>query len=274
MSNQLNNQQDILLRREASMSAMSLGQGLTSLRKYDFGQTGYFYSSLLQLATGIERLLKLIIIYEHRLNHNRFPDNKELRNYGHNINELFLHSIEIAEEFECSELIIKSSENSLCNKIIILLSDFAMQSRYYNLDILTGRMQRNNIEPLARWEDEINSLIIKKHFRPRKSTIAQWKKVVETIGEKAVVRYTHESGEEINSFREMAQHGMKANTKQKYSMYYVYIIVRYLSNLLKTLEYKGQFYPFLREFFFIFMIENRSEILRKKSWNPLPPYKF
>jgi len=274
MSNQINNQQDILLSREASMSAMAVGQGLTSLRKYDFGQTGYFYSSLLQLTTGIERLLKIIIIYKHRLNHNRFPDNKELRNYGHNLNELFSHSVEIAEEFECSKFIIRSPEKLLCNNIIILLSDFAMQARYYNLDILTGRQHRNNIEPLARWENEINSLIIEKHFRPRKSTIAQWEKVIEALEDKSSVRHTSESGEEINSFREMAQHGMKANTKQKYSMYYVYIIIRYLSNLLKTLEYKGQFYPFLREFFIIFMIENRGEILRKKSWNPLPPYKF
>lgn len=87
-------------------------------------------------------------------------------------------------------------------------------------------------------------------------------------------RHTAEDGSEINTFREMAAHGMRSATKQKYSMYYVYIIIRYLSLLLKSLEHKGEFFPFLREFYVIFMIENRSKILRKKSWNPLPPYKF
>ena len=167
----MNNQQDMFLIREASMSAMALGQGLTHLRKYDFGQTGFFYSSLLQLATGTERILKIILIYNHRLkDSNTFPNNKELRYYGHKINELFLQSINIANDFELTELTDFYFQDVLYSKIINLLSDFALQARYYNLDILTGK-QQNNVEPLIRWENEINSHIIERHFRPRKSTI-------------------------------------------------------------------------------------------------------
>ena len=72
----------------------------------------------------------------------------------------------------------------------------------------------------------------------------------------------------------MAKQAMLVPTKQKYSMYYLYILIRYLSQLLQFLEEKGEFYPFLREFFMIFMVEKREEIIRKKSWNPFPPYKF
>ncbi|HBG19302.1 MAG TPA: hypothetical protein DDY32_08525 [Desulfobulbaceae bacterium] len=263
--------QEELLSREASMSAMALGHGLTQLRKYDFGQTGYFYSSLLQITTGIERLLKLIIIYTHRIDHNKFPDNKELRKYGHDIKVLFLKSIEIASRNDCGDIAKIFSEDEIFEKIITLLSDFAMQARYYNLDVLTGRHQKNIIEPLVRWETEINSIIVKRHFRRRKRTLENWEMVINALESKTAVRHTSEDGTPLNSFREMAEQGMKVSTKQKYSMYYVYVIIRYLTKLLIYLEDKGSFFPFLQEYFVIYRDEDRSEILRKKSWNPLQP---
>lgn len=269
------NQQEILLLREASMAAMSIGHGLTQLRKYDFGQAGLFYSSLLQLTSGIERLLKLIVIYAHRLSHSgSFPNNKELKNYGHNLEELFSKSLVIAKDFGCENLSLFYSQDEIVNKILILLSDFALQARYYNLDTLTGRQQRNGIEPLSRWETEINNIILKRHFRPRKETIAQWKYIIKELEGNSYTQHITENGLEINSFRGLANHGMLVPTKQKYSMYYVYTIIRYLCQLLKFLECKGNYYPYLRENFVIFEVEERNYILQKKSWNPLPPYKF
>ena len=205
------------------MSAMSIGQGLTQLRKYDFGQTGFFYSSLLQLSTGIERLIKLILIYTYRINNNdRFPGNSELKSYGHNLNDLFSKSAEIASGFDFENLKPLNLSDQIFEKIIHLLSDFAMQARYYNLDTLTGRQQRTNIEPLARWEADINSLIIERHFRPRKKTLQQWEFVINSLSDKSHVMHTAESGAKIDTFRQLAEHGMKSQTKQKYCMYYCY----------------------------------------------------
>jgi hypothetical protein len=71
---------ELALLREASMASMSIGVGLTHIRRYDFTQPGYFYSGLFSMTTGIERLLKLILIYDHRLNHHgSFPSNRHLK---------------------------------------------------------------------------------------------------------------------------------------------------------------------------------------------------
>jgi hypothetical protein len=48
----LSKEMDLLLRREASMAAMSLGLGLTFIRRHDFVQTGYFYSGLYSVITA------------------------------------------------------------------------------------------------------------------------------------------------------------------------------------------------------------------------------
>ncbi|MDM8552766.1 hypothetical protein QUF72_21985, partial [Desulfobacterales bacterium HSG2] len=97
----MNDLKTILLKREASMSSMSIGMGLTQLRRYDFAQTGYFYSSIFLISTGLERLLKLILIYDYRLkNNNTFPDNKKLKNFGHNLKDLINKSIQICKDYD------------------------------------------------------------------------------------------------------------------------------------------------------------------------------
>jgi hypothetical protein len=76
------------------MASMSIGLGLTNLRRYNFNQAGLFYSSLYLITTGLERLLKIIIIYDHRINNcGKFPNNSQLKNFGHNIGELFVQSL-------------------------------------------------------------------------------------------------------------------------------------------------------------------------------------
>lgn len=265
--------QEILLCREASLSSMSLGHGLTQLRKYDFSATGYFYSSLSLLSIGLERLLKLIVIYDFRIQNGKFPDNKILRSYRHELVELIQKAEDLANlhklkttSFSCSEILVA--------EIIKLLSDFAVDSRYYNLDCLTGIKKDKSIEPLASWEQKINSKILNRHFRPNKRTIAQWEYLATKMEDLSYVRHTSEDGSEINTFKAYAAQAMVAETKQKYSMYYVYTIIRFLCEILSELEWKGQFYPFLREYFVVFLNPEKQYVLNKKSWNPLPPYRF
>ena len=65
--------QFVLLSNEASLSAISLSQGLTFLRKADFVKKAYASHAFFSLSIGIERLIKLILIYEYRLsNNNKF----------------------------------------------------------------------------------------------------------------------------------------------------------------------------------------------------------
>ena len=70
----------------------SLLGGLNSLRNanIDENHRGLFYSGLFELATGFERLMKIVLILDHQLkNHLKNPTNKELKAFGHNIKDLF-----------------------------------------------------------------------------------------------------------------------------------------------------------------------------------------
>jgi hypothetical protein len=90
-------------------------------------------SGELLLLLGLERLLKLILIYKYRVeNNDTFPDNATLKEYGHDIEKI-------------TNLVIKGYESKLLfrkddepyKSMIKLLSD-AKSTRYYNLD-LTGK---------------------------------------------------------------------------------------------------------------------------------------
>ena len=56
------------LANEANLTASLLGNGLNALRKADLYHKGLYYQAFFSLSIGIERLLKIIIINEYRVN--------------------------------------------------------------------------------------------------------------------------------------------------------------------------------------------------------------
>ena len=117
-----------LLLIEGSLTAFSLAEGLDCLRKANVYEKGLYYQAFFSLSIGIERLLKLIIIYDYRVKNNgKFPENKEIKTKGHDLHEMF-------------NIVVPSIlENNIYNSTISFLSDFAKTTRYYNLDVLTGK---------------------------------------------------------------------------------------------------------------------------------------
>lgn len=270
----ISREKEILLVREAAMASMSLGVGLTHIRKYDFVQAGYFYSSLYSITTGIERLMKLILIYHYRAeNKDKFPNNGQLKNYGHKLFDLFNLSLSINSKFGFNNEEEVFNKDCIYKIIMQFLSDFAVQSRYYNLDSLTGKQQSNE-EPLKRWNDEVNSIILNRHYKPRKEKLEQIKAITTMAEDSTFVRFSDDNGHEIGSLKQLYLEGDQVTMKQKYSMYYIYVIIRFLCNLLASLQHKGRLYPILQEFFVVFRNNDRSYVLNKKTRNPNPPYEF
>ena len=253
--------------REASMSAMSIGIGLTQLRKYNFAQIGYFYNALYSITTGMERLLKIIFIYDFRLkNNDSIPNNYQIKQFGHNIEQLYDNAVKIstAHSFNIDTSFYKN--DNIYVKVINLLSDFAKETRYYNLDIITGKTS-SKAEPLNEWDSKINTEILNRHYRPSKKRLEEIKLMTELLNGHMLVRHEDETGKDINTQKKFLNESDKSKMKQKYSVYYVYILIRFLSKLLTELEYKGNFYPYLREFFQIFEIEDKSVIIGRKTWD-------
>ncbi|MFQ2527355.1 hypothetical protein ACK30K_07990 [Aeromonas caviae] len=264
----------IALCREASMSAMSIGIGLTHIRRYDFSQTGFFYSGMHSYATGIERLLKLIVIYEHRLaNSDAFPSNAQLKSYSHGIKDLLEFAKNTASVRLSEYQVFDISNDAIFEKVIEYITDFAYQARYYNLDYISGKIQKND-EPLKRWDSEICPEIIKRHHKNSKRKSTLMKTIAKELDPITFVSHHSDQGHQISNLQDLFQLGELSPTKQKYSMYYLYRIANFLSDILTHLERVVRYFPTLRDFFVIYRIDDSKHILRKTSWNPMPPYKF
>ncbi|MCO5786758.1 hypothetical protein DHB74_10375 [Pseudomonas sp. G11-1] len=146
-----------LLTQEGHLTMSSLLGGLNSIRNanIDDSRRGLFYSGLFELATGSERLMKIVLILDHQLKNGlKNPTNKELRDFGHNIKDLFEKCSELSQEYGLrTELKLNDKQN----KILATLAEFAVGSRYYNLDVLTDYTK--NEDPISLWLSVIDDHI-------------------------------------------------------------------------------------------------------------------
>lgn len=260
---------NIALMREASMSSMAIGTGLTHIRQYDFTCTGFFYSGVLSFTSGVERLLKIILIYDYRLNNgDAFPNNGYLKALSHRLDSLLTKAREINKNQSLNVNDSFFDQDSLYQRLVSFLSDFAVQARYYNLDYLTGK-QQTGTEPLARWDQEICAEIIKRHYRPNQRRLEYKRQLVNGVEDVFSIRHIREDGSRINNVAALIMHEDTISTKQKHSMYYLYTVARFLGRLCAKLENKGGFYPYLQEFFALFINDDKSYILGKRNWIPM-----
>lgn len=259
-------EQAFLLGRECAQAAMSLGQGLTLIRKYDYVKHAYGTQAFFMLTIGIERLLKIIVIYDHRqLNNNAFPNNAELKNAGHKIDKLYKRAKDIATRIGQPELYKPIEDDPIFALIIKLLTEFAQNARYYNLDTLTGHLNSTD-EPLRAWNKTINKAIIERHYRHNKKKEEEIINLSNAVGNHFLVSFDNEEGTGIDNIKDFYLEGMTVDVKQKYSMFYVYCLVRFFSTLLWHLD-KG-YYPMVSEYFGKFRITDDAYVKSRKTWNP------
>ncbi len=210
------------------MASMSLGIGLTHIRRYDFVQPGFFYSGLYSVTTGLERLKKLIVIYNYRMLHNdAFPNNKQLKQYGHNLLELFNCAIEVDKRCGFDNGADVLATDDLHKTIMTFSSEFATQARYYNLDLLTGSRQQGE-EPLKRWAENVNAVIEGRHYKKTKKKSEAIDQVSIATEDHTFVMITDERGRSITSLKQFYTDGDKVTVRQKYSMLYIYNITRFI----------------------------------------------
>lgn len=129
--------------------ASSLASSLTAARKAHDQEKGSVYVALFNLATGLERLFKAVVIAEHMALHALVaPSKKQLRVYGHNLRGLYDTCVVIGTKHGRA-LTARFEFDALDKSIVDLLSDFGEGARYHNLDVLGGAPV--SADPLARW---------------------------------------------------------------------------------------------------------------------------
>lgn len=123
--------------------------GFDLMNKSSFDRPGSLYSCFFQLATGLERLMKIAFIIDHKAkNKLSNPSDKQLRNLGHNLVLSYENCKSLAKERNASSSGWFDADTNE-HRLLSFLSEFADGSRYYNLNQLVGG--RRTDDPLRKW---------------------------------------------------------------------------------------------------------------------------
>lgn len=145
-----------LLAQEGHLAKSALLSGFDFLLKAEANanKDGQFYAAFFQLSIGIERLLKLAVVAQHMLENNFVsPSPKELkRDYGHDILALYESALAIYEKHGLPSFTPEKQAVS----VLSFLSRFAVHTRYYNLNTLSDRAEKDS--PLDEWADVASDL--------------------------------------------------------------------------------------------------------------------
>ena len=138
-----------LLQQECYLTDSCLTTGLTALRNAHVGDKGRFYSAFFNLGTGLERLMKLVMVLDH-MTHNQLkaPSIKEMQAYGHDLLTLY-SSVERVANSSTPTPFTPLVPSSTGYRILQLLSEFSDGTRYANLNQLSG--SSIGTDPLAKW---------------------------------------------------------------------------------------------------------------------------
>lgn len=139
-----------MMAQEGHLASSSLLAGLEGLAKSDHYQPGTIYSVLFNLSIGLERMMKIAVVTHHMSTHNlEAPTDQTLRSFGHSLLELYKFLKGLGEGYG-----VESGwydEKSMHYDVLVILSEFALSSRYHNLDrIVEGR---SSSDPLSSWFD-------------------------------------------------------------------------------------------------------------------------
>jgi hypothetical protein len=249
-----------LMINEGYLASSSINHGLTSLRKATLAQKGEYYLAFFQLSIGLERLMKLIIIQDFRAKDNTFPDNKYIRNFSHNLKQLFEKCESIGIEHN-----VISKADDISFKILLMLSNFSQTTRYYNLDFLTGR--NTAINPLEEWA-EIQIFLKNLYYGDRNIVPVQIRQLFESLDEISVTIVSNKYSDSISKASDFLLEVEEDRKLQGYAVYHIFLIIIFLVETLREIEYTKNIYPNLREFFGQYHDKYKlNEIVRKMKWS-------
>ena len=261
------------LARETSLAAQTLCAGLTALRKANAANTGIYYDAFFNLATGLERLCKIVIIVDYAIDHNgEFPTDSSLKKLGHNIQKLICETKRIRAKHPCNETLSHFPNDEVVIPAILFLSEFASSTRYYNLDFLHQKSHVCN-DPIRSWHDLVGSEVLKKHYTERisKNHRTTAKSVGDELEPHTFVYLTAEDGSRITTVTSMLAHKKKTDVVQRWGQFYILRLARYLSILIFDLEnasHRRNFnsVPYLSEFLWRFRVPD-GDFKKRKTWS-------
>jgi len=266
----------LLIQQEAFLARSSLLSGLDALRKANVNDTdkGRFYESFFLLSIGLERLMKLMVICHHMANNQlNTPSNAVLRAAGHNLLDLYEACCNIAiSEMPRPPAFVRDGELEF--EILRFLSEFAIYSRYYNLDKISAKSDKP--DPLAEWWKILGKEIAESVSAKRRHKIEiESIQYCNSIGSTGFTYLRGMDGELMTILEAVAYHRFVA-AAAPYSVWRVICIAKpiyslswYITNIAHQYEVSvGRTHPevpYLYEFFPFLGLDRRT-VLNRKRW--------
>jgi hypothetical protein len=269
--------QHLALNREAGIAAELIASGVTLLGRASYARTGLYGQAFFNLSIGFERTAKLIYIADYAIdNAGEFPSNDILKStIGHDLDQLFSHVEAVSTKRRYGKQFSERPHTDIHNGIVQTLNEFARNTRYYNLDLVTGgKAARNSRDPLVAWNDRVIQPIIEKHYKPaRRKRIDKDAGIVSAmLADHTVVRFSDEAGSLMDTVYAASQRTGETEVATKWAPLYVLQLARWLSFLIDDLAQKGAYvYRIgallgLEEHFAIFMNED-VYLKSRRTWS-------
>ena len=238
---------------------------------------GLYYEAFFNLATGLERLCKIVIILDYTISHNgAFPTDNDLKKIGHDIRTLICKARRIRTKYPNNDGLARFPSGSIVEQSIVVLSEFAEGARYYNLNLIQNqdRQGTDSIDdPIHAWDNRVGSEVLKVHYteKRRGNDLSVAQKVGEILAPDTSVYCITEDGSMINDVTSMLSHQKKTEIVQKWGQFYLLTIVRYLSHLISDLENCARekhfsAIPDLSEFLKSFRVSDKA-LRGRKTWS-------
>jgi len=262
------------MQREAQLAAEQAAYGVTVLGRANHAQPGLYTQAFFALSIGLERMGKLIFLADHAIsNGGVFPKDKELRKFCHNLSSLLSKCEEIGTIISQDQDYMARPNDPIHRGIEEVLSLFATNLRYYNLNHLTG-VDRGQEDPVALWWKKVATPIFDRHYseRQRKKDDAIAVNMESRIGETSSVFHTAENGNPIRDINSLFKRVGVTSIVQKYGRQYTMQIIRWLASIIFELSHLGGYKKQTQVLFglhepFIIFRQKDNYFRNRKTWS-------
>lgn len=228
------------LAREAGVAAEQIAIGATALGRANYAQQAYFGQAFFGLSIGFERSAKLALVVDHALqNAGNFPDNRLLRDYGHDLSRLFESVNQLAVRRGLNKPEERLPSTLVHQAVTKVLSQFATNvTRYYNLDFVTKAPSRPGVEnPVAAWHREVTGQVIAIHCSENERAIARTNAQVmqQLMGGTISIRHFSVTGKPLDSVGAASLELAELEFARPYVRQYVLQFARFFYHVMREL---------------------------------------
>jgi hypothetical protein len=262
----------VALIREAQFTSDILRSGAIQIRHASYKSKGLYFQAFTSLSTGLERIGKLCLILNQYIEaQGVFPQAKLLkRNYGHNLLKIYGEAKLIISKRSVPLSFLHNLEDPIFQNILTVLSAFAEGDRYFNIDLLSGKLNGSN--PTSSWYEKVDLWIYEFCVSTsRKNDIENIaNKSEDQLDEPVSVIYFSETREMITSVREATYRIEMHEAIAPYRQLFILKIIRFWADLLLHLGYEAdaigkQGFPHFSEIFSGFLNED-TDLNKWETW--------